>query len=184
MHAYQSHAPCLLTTPAGYGAMAYPDAYGGTDNTNRLEVTKDGINFEVLAEYPNPDVGFVDSGCLVILDDKNLLLAGGFSIDIYTSARAYIYNKDTNEFREVGNMTKPKWGHSCGLVQADTESGYEVIIVGGFPDESVLGVEIFSIETETFRPGKCAQCKVCKQHFHEMPIFAGNELTFEIRAGE
>ena len=123
-------------------------AYGG----DPLEVTHDGINFELLA-----DVTSSDGGCLVILDEKNLLLAGGYT-NGEVSQRAYIYNKDTNLWREVGNMTGPRLYHSCGIVPSASGTGYEVIVVGGSGVETVSEVkqsyEIFSIETETFQPGK------------------------------
>ena len=124
-----------------------------------LELTQDGIDFELHADYPNPDVvdnGYSDSGCLVILDEKNLFLAGGTK----GSGRAYIYNKDTNLWREVGSMIEPREYHSCGLVPSNSESGYEVIVVGGTSgsQEYVESTEIFSIESETFRPGMCTLC--------------------------
>ena len=59
-------------------------------------MTSDGANFELLADYPNPDVPALDAGCLVALDDNNLFLAGGdedLPLD-GGSARAYIYNRD------------------------------------------------------------------------------------------
>ena len=42
-----------------------------------LEVTKNGEDFEELAAYPNPDVVTGHAGCLVMIDDNQLLLAGG-----------------------------------------------------------------------------------------------------------
>ena len=120
-------------------AMAYYD--------DPLEVTQDGINFELLANsnYPNPDVDNGESGCLVILDDKNLFLAGGGS----KSSRAYIYNKDANVWREVSSMTEDRTFHSCGLVRGN--SGNEVVVLGGYTSSSLI--EIFSIDTETWRSG-------------------------------
>ena len=113
-----------------------------------LEVTQDGINFELLADCPNPDVtSSSDNGCLVILDDKNVFLAGGG----YGSSRAYIYNKDDNAWRAVSDMTEPRYWHSCGLVQSSSGSGYDVVVVGGSYTEN--SIEIFSIETETWRNG-------------------------------
>ena len=50
-------------------AMAYFDG--------PLEVTKDGVDFELLADYPNGDEVFgSDSGCLVAIDDRNELHFG------------------------------------------------------------------------------------------------------------
>ena len=144
-------------------AYDYTASYGlaMAHTADPLEVTQDGINFELLADYPNPDVVSFDSGCLVILDDKNLFLAGGYTVDVIAdqgSPRAYIYNKDTNSWREVGSMAEPRQDHSCGLVPSSTGTGYEVIVVGGRGAEAVRevkqSVEIFSIETETFQPGK------------------------------
>merc|ERR1712154_159954 len=120
-----------------------------------LEVTQDGINFELLAEPPNTDVREGDSGCLVILDDKNVFLAGGG----YGSTGAYIYNKDANAWRAVSDMTKPRTDHSCGLVPSRSGSGYDVVVVGGdchddyCEDGTQNSIEIFSIETETWRDG-------------------------------
>ena len=42
-----------------------------------LEVTSNGEEFQELAAYPNPDVVTGHAGCLVIIDDNQLLLAGG-----------------------------------------------------------------------------------------------------------
>merc|ERR1712122_63978 len=47
-------------------------------------------------------------------------------------------------------MTVPRQEHSCGIVPSASGTGYEVIVAGGRERESY---EIFSIETETFRPG-------------------------------
>ena len=113
-----------------------------------LHVTQDGITFESLANHPNRANGS-DDGCLVILDDKNLFLAGG---GFYRSGsrKAYIYNKDSNAWRALSDMTWPRIYHSCGLVKSD--SGDEVVVVGG--DGSPKSIEIFSTSTETWRSGK------------------------------
>ena len=48
-------------------AMAYFDA--------PLEVTRDGVDFELLADYPNGDEVFgSDSGCLVAIDDRDFVV--------------------------------------------------------------------------------------------------------------
>ena len=56
-------------------------------------------------------------------------------------------------------MTEPRQDHSCGLVPSSSGSGYEVIVVGGYGKdfEYKKSIEIFSIESETFRPGMGAQ---------------------------
>ena len=133
-----------------YHASDYTDYFGlaMTYYDDPLEVTQDGINFELLAnsDYPNLDVDDGESGCLVILDDKNLFLAGGGNPG---SPRAYIYNKDANAWREVSSMTEGRRYHSCGLVRGN--SGNEVVVVGG--SSTYSSIEIFSIDTETWRSG-------------------------------
>ena len=154
-------------------------------SNDALEVTEDGINFELIADYPNPDVAdYVDSGCLVILDEKNLFLAGGYTYDEGTS-RAYIYNKDANMWREVGNMAEPREYHSCGLAPSSSGSGYEVIVVGGYGTETARelkkSIEIFSIESEIFLPGWYAQCLYTFTIKTEMLFFAEINITFGIQ---
>jgi len=131
-------------------ASDYTDSFGlaMAHEGEPLHVTQDGITFESLASYPNPEVswGAGDDGCVVILDDKNLFLAGGGSRG---SRKAYIYNKDSNAWRALSDMTHSRKYHSCGLVKSD--SGDEVVVVGG--DGSPKSIEIFSISTETWRSG-------------------------------
>ena len=153
----------LTRAKVSYRAADYTAAFGlaMAQHSDPLEVTKDGVTFELLAEYPNPDVDDISgwSGCLVILDDKNLFLAGGY-VGYEGSARAYIFNKDNNAWREVGSMADPREGHSCGLVRSTSSGKMEVIVVGGRgADESgsstelKKSTEIFSVEDETWRPG-------------------------------
>ena len=137
-------------------ASDYTDSFGlaMAHEGEPLHVTQDGITFESLANYPNQDVSWAadDDGCLVILDEKNLFLAGGGSGhgSGYDSRKAYIYNKDSNAWRAVSDMTRSRKYHSCGLVKSD--SGDEVVVVGGYG--APRSVEIFSISTETWRSGK------------------------------
>ena len=161
-----------------YPASDYTDFFGlaMAHEGDPLEVTQDGINFELLADYPNPDVSNFDSGCLVILDDKNLFLAGGGR---YGSSKAYIYNKDANVWRTVGNMAEPRTQHSCGLVQSN--SGYEVVVFGGNQGQA-SSIEIFSVETETWRPGMLPiiiSVLTMNDCFNKM-TFSGNEVSFRL----
>ena len=136
-----------------YDARDFSDSFGlAMTNVNTpLEVTQDGFNFELLAGYPNPDViQGDDAGCLVILDDKNLLLAGGY----FGISRAFIFNRDDNQWREVGSMSEGRTYHSCGLIPSGDGSGYEVLAVGGIGAENLYpSSEIFNLETETWRTG-------------------------------
>ena len=68
--------------PASDYSASFGLAMADAGKTRSLEVTQDGIVFEVLAAYPNPEVVINgESGCLVILDEKNLFLAGGTGDD-------------------------------------------------------------------------------------------------------
>ena len=131
-------------------ASDYTDSFGlaMAHEGDPLHVTQDGITFESLAS-PDVTLGEAQDGCLVILDDKNLFLAGG---GFYRSGsrKAYIYNKDSNAWRALSDMTWPRIYHSCGLVKSD--SGDEVMVVGG--KGSPRSIEIFSVSTETWRSGK------------------------------
>ena len=133
-------------------------AGGVCQGCGMLEVTQDGFDFEILSDYPNPDVDAAgEYGCLVILDEKNLFLVGGQE-GFHGSPRAFIYNRDDGNWREVESMQEDRRDHSCGLVKGN--SGYEVVVVGG-RGKDASGVdtvmkksfEIFSLETETWMPG-------------------------------
>ena len=74
-----------LNEAASAPAHDYSEAFGfaiAHHEGPSFEVTLDGVNFELLAPYPNTDVmgvggGTGDDGCLVVLDEKNVFLAGG-----------------------------------------------------------------------------------------------------------
>ena len=151
-----------------YHASDYTESMGLAmaywQNAAPLEVTHDGINFELLANYPYPDeiIGG-DSGCLVILDDERLFLAGG---SFYQgTSKAFIYNKSNNTWRAVGDMAQPRSQHSCGLVKSSSGSGYYVAVVGGIRHgyTRIQPIEIFSVDTETWQEGwytvkHCQRC--------------------------
>ena len=140
-----------MSEPKDYPASDYTDSFGlaMAHEGDPLEVTRDGVTFEILpnSDYPNEAVSNFDSGCMVILDDESLFLAGGGR---YGSTFAYVYNKTTNAWREVSNMAEPRKDHSCGLVQS--YFGPEVVVVGGNQGET-SSFEIFSLESEAWRPG-------------------------------
>ena len=118
------------------------------------EMTLDGVSFERLAEYPNPDVTSYDAGCLVVIDDNTFFLAGGTS----GSDRAFIYTRGNDSWREVESMIAPREGHSCGIIKSQIGTGKDIVVAGGrtkanntvTPNRSV---EIFSVDTETWRQG-------------------------------
>merc|ERR1712224_312198 len=120
-----------------------------------LEVTRDGISFQELADYPNPEVSSasVDGGCLVVVDETNIFLAGGFP----PSNRTFMYNSDSNSWRELTNMAMKRFLHSCGLIDRyNNGTGKEIIVAGGREINnavSTTSVEIFSIDTEEWREG-------------------------------
>lgn len=102
-----------------------------------------------LAAYPNPEVTASDAGCLVAVDDRSLFLAGGFP----GSKRAHMYSRDSDSWRELESMRVGRQDHSCGLADRYSGAGKEVIVAGGSSRSSRASVEIFSVDTETWRPG-------------------------------
>ena len=155
-------------------AYDYTETFGlaiAHHEASTFEVTKDGVNFEILAPYPNNDVlevdctsgcsGETDDGCLVVLDDKNVFLAGGRSEsepenDAF-SPRAFIYNRVNDEWREVASMPQGRKLHSCGVV--DSFGGYQVIVAGSeenfdAADQPVeFSVDIYDIRSDAWIPG-------------------------------
>ena len=141
----------LLETYAPEPAYDFTEAFGlaiAHKEGSFFEVTKDGINFEILAPFPNTDVetgvfGNNDDGCLVVLDDKNVFLAGGRiesdDPDVFEdfSPRAFLYNRDEDEWTEVASMPQGRKLHSCGVV--DSFGGYQVIVAGA--DESYCNAD-------------------------------------------
>ena len=93
----------------------------------------------------------------MVVDDRNIFLAGG-----YISNRAYMYNLDSNSWRELANMVLVRYKHSCGLIDRyNNGAGKEIIVAGGKPDNGppTSSVEIFSIDTEEWRKGNL-HCKI------------------------
>ena len=126
----------------------------------------------MLAPYPNPDTTVADSGCLVIVDDRHVLLAGGrVGEDGSASERAFMFEvtaphlsgdisgDDSGDesgedvWRELPPMPAGKVGHSCGVV--NSTDGLEVIVAGG---ENDMTVAIFNVETEIWRQGMDQIC--------------------------
>ena len=120
----------------------------------QLEVTKNGEEFETLAEYPNPDVKAGSSGCIVAVDDSQLFLAGGgLPPSRPASNRAFLFNKFGNSWTELTSMLTGRYGHSCGVVNN------EIVVAGGRNARHgyfLNSVEIFSLEAGTWRQGNYA----------------------------
>ena len=122
---------------------------------NPTEVTMDGVFFEQLADYPNPDVTAFDAGCLVVIDENTFFLAGGNP----NSNRAFIYTKGNDSWREVHTMNTARNDHSCGIVDSYIRVGKDIIVAGGTCESPTGGsvscgsVEIFSINDESWYQG-------------------------------
>ena len=126
-----------------------------------IEFTKNGIDFQQGAGYPDPDVTWQDSGCLVVLDEENIFLAGGWTCtcsEYYDpnrttpceSERAFMYNRGNDSWRQLPDMQTRRNRHSCGLVQSPTGTR-EIVVAGGQHEHPM---EIFSVDSETWRWGK------------------------------
>ena len=155
-----------LNSLAGHPAYDYTESFGfaiAEHEGSTFQVTQDGVNFDILAPYPNADVevggfGTNDDGCLVVLDDKNAFLAGGRIKDDAFSPRSFLYNRDVNEWRELASMPQGRKLHSCGVV--DSFSGYSVIVAGSeeYPNAAdqprEFSVDIYDIRSDTWIPGE------------------------------
>ena len=149
-------------------AYDYTESFGfaiANSEGTAFQVTQDAVNFDVLAPYPNNDVvglGSIglggDDGCLVILDDKNVFLAGGRIENNSFSDRAFLYNRDCDEWREVASMPMGRKLHSCGVVYGDL--GYSVVVAGTedlYGDEDQprgYSVDIYDIMSDSWKIGK------------------------------
>ena len=166
-----------------------------------FEVTLDGVNFELLAPYPNTDVmgvggGTGDDGCLVVLDEKNVFLAGGRieSDDPFVtedfSPRAFLYNRDNDQWSEVESMPQGRKLHSCGVV--DSFAGYQVIVAGTkeYPPDCLtcvegpeeISVNVYDIRTNTWINGEILGTKYYKE-ISKISSFTGTDLPYGVAGG-
>ena len=133
-------------------ASDYTDDFGFAlvDVLDPLEVTRDGVHFELLADFPNPDAtAAYDAGCLVIVDEDSLFLATNYR------SKSYMYSKTQDTWRELPD--KPpggSWGdgHSCGIVDSFDGLGKDIVVTGagGGQTEEVY---MFNVDSETWREG-------------------------------
>ena len=158
-----------LTNLAMSPAYDYTESFGfaiASSEGSAFQVTQDAVNFDVLAPYPNMDVveagdGLVGlgsgDGCLVILDDQNVFLAGGIIANNSFSPRAFLYNRDCDEWFELASMPQGRKLHSCGVV--DSVDGYQVIVAGTEAqyspgDTSPFTVDVYDILSDSWIPGE------------------------------
>ena len=190
---------------AAFGpAYDYTEAFGfaiAHHEGKSFEVTQDGVNFEHLAPYPNTDVegggaGTGDDGCLVLLDEKNVFLAGGRIdsddpfITEYFSPRAFLYNRDNDQWREVESMPQGRKLHSCGVV--DSFAGYQVIVAGAkeySPDclacaegPEEISVDVYDIRSNTWIQGEIMVTNY-SLNILNMFSFIGPNLPYGVAGG-
>ena len=92
-----------------------------------------------------------DPGCLVVVDDQTMFLAGGTSTTLVGSKRAFVYKKESDSWTEMRSMTVGRQYHSCGY---DSING-EIVVAGGVNDAYPLNsVEIFMVESLSWRDGE------------------------------
>ena len=119
--------------------------------TYPLEVTRDGgLSFVELAKYPESDLFLGgDSGCLVVIDDQTLFLAGGYQT--YSgSDGAFLYDASSDSWTAMPSMRVGRKYHSCGI----DSTKEEIVVAGGVNDAFPLSsVEIFTVATMSWRDG-------------------------------
>ena len=193
-----------LNEAAAAPAHDYSEAFGfaiAHHEGPSFEVTQDGVNFELLAPYPNTDVmgvsgGTGDDGCLVVLDEKNVFLAGGRidSDDPFVtedfSPRAFLYNRDNDQWSEVESMPQGRKLHSCGVV--DSFAGYQVIVAGTkeYPPDCLtcvegpeeISVNVYDIRTNTWINGEILGTKYYNK-ISKISSFIGTDLPYGVAGG-
>ena len=149
-----------------------------------LEVTFDGDTFSQLATYPNEEIAYYeDSGCLVVVDANTLFLAGGFKDDVIPgelspgSRNAYLYDREYDTWREVPSMNMGRYRHSCGIIDSYGGSGKDIIVAGGYPYRQ--SVEIFSLDTETWRKGILVHVAT-SEFLTKLVSSPGNDLPYDL----
>ena len=65
-----------------------------------------------------------------------------------------MYNRGIDHWRQLDSMERGRNHHSCGLVPYSDGSGKDIVVAGGVSEEPYTTVEIFSVETESWRRGK------------------------------
>ena len=56
-------------------------------------------------------------------------------------------------------MPRNRWAHSCGLV-IDPERGPEIVVAGGIPEDAKDTVDIYTVNTDTWRAGNLNQSQM------------------------
>ena len=81
--------------------------------------------------------------CFVQLDENTFMLAGGVSLEYYSSAKSFIWNRLTGEWSDGPQMNTDRYLHSCATFDKD---GHNVVLAsGGYSIQSgmVASAEIY-----------------------------------------
>ena len=74
------------------------------------------------------------------------------------SRRAFMYEgPGYNSWREMPNMARARGGNICGSVRHSNGVAKDIVVAGGLYEEPRNTVEIFSVQTETWRQGKAKE---------------------------
>ena len=111
--------------------------------------TLDGNYFEALESLPYATYYH----CLVILDDDQLFMAGGYGSTSYDTD-TYVYDATTNTWSEdFGDLYVGRQNLACGVVRDESGKPLEIVVAGGKTytglDERL--VEIYNIENGVWR---------------------------------
>ena len=126
-------------------------------------------------EFPYGSSTQLRKGCLVIIDDETVFVAGGYSTGIvikilfkmtlkrdliyylncftYILARrihseTYFLNLANNLWSRGPDLSTAKNSHTCNLVMTDQR---QIVVVGGYPYDNNL--DIIDVDTKTKRQG-------------------------------
>jgi len=100
-----------------------------------------------------PDFGPSVGHIAFPLDDGRVLFAGGREPgfrDPETTADAYILDPDTDEFRPIGSLNRPRANALAIPLKSGPDAGKLLIAAGSEGLERILSFELFDPATETF----------------------------------
>merc|ERR1712117_46434 len=118
---------------------------GRGDNVDKVYRTRDGVTFEELPDLPEP----VDLGCLVIVDDDQMIRLGGrggpHNQDL---KKTWSFKFSTNQWTSLADVANGGNGVACQMVTR--EDGEKEIISVGEASDIVM---IYNIASNTWRRG-------------------------------